>query len=366
MSPPSLLGRPRAIPYVFGAMHAVVDLTTVSVVVGASVLHTMPLGIAFSLVLTYDLIAFGGQTFIGLMVDRFARPRLAVLLGLGLTIACVAVAPFQPVAAMLFAGLGNALFHVGAGTLTLCMSRGRSAPAGIFVAPGAIGLGLGTWLGRQGLFLPWPLLAALALCVAVTLLTRDPEQHRVEHDPDGPMPLRTPAPTAAVGFAIVALLLLSIVVRSHVGFAGAQSCPSGIATVVGLTLAAFGGKALGGIVSDRIGWAAVSVGALLISAPMIAFSHGALPIILPGMFLFQMTMPVTLTAVALVMPRRPALAFGLTCLALILGALPALTHSFRGLFRPELLFGLIALSAAVLFVSLQAMGPARPGRASLA
>jgi FSR family fosmidomycin resistance protein-like MFS transporter len=352
--------RPRAVPYVFGAMHAVVDVSTVSVVVGASVLHELPLGRAFQLILAYDLIAFAGQPFVGLVVDRVARPRVAVLLGLLLTAACVAVAPFEPTTAMLLAGVGNALFHVGAGTLALCAGGGRAAPSGIFVAPGALGLGLGTWLGRQGLYQPWPLYAALALGVGVTLLFREPATYRVVSDAPPPAQSAQRPAKRSFAYAVVGLFLASIAVRSLIGFAGTRGCPPGSTTLLALTLAAFGGKALGGVVSDRLGWSWVSVGALLLSAPLLAFGTGELRLIVPGMFLFQMTMPVTLTAVALILPKRPALAFGLTCLALIAGTLPTFTHALDRFYRPELFLLFIGLSALSLFVGLRALDRARP------
>lgn len=363
----SSIGRTRNIPYAFGAMHAVVDASTVSVVVSASFLHALSLGQAFTLILAYDLIAFGAQTFLGALVDRLARPRTTVLVGLVATAACVAVLPYAPTTAMILAGAGNALFHVGAGSLTLCMSGGRAAPPGIFVGPGALGLAFGTWLGKQGVYVPWPFYAALALCFAATLAFREPTEYGVVVDARSPTAASTssPSPTIRFGLAVVALLLFSIVVRSLVGFAGCHDCPRGPTTLVALGLAAFSGKALGGVVSDRLGWAEVSVGALLLSAPLIAFGGANVAMVAAGMFLFQMTMPVTLSAVALVMPKRPGLAFGLTCLALVTGSLPTFTRVAVPLYRPEVFLALIALSALAIWVGLRALGTARPVRGLL-
>jgi hypothetical protein len=44
--------------------------------------------------------------------------------------------------AVLMAGLGSAAFHVGAGALTLRSCGGRSDAAGLFAAPGVIGLAI--------------------------------------------------------------------------------------------------------------------------------------------------------------------------------------------------------------------------------
>ena len=126
--------------------------------------------------------------------------------------------------------------------------------------------------------------------------------------------------------------------------------------MAGIPLAACAGKMLGGIVSDRAGWILTSVGALLLSAPLIAFNGGELSLALPGLLLFQMTMPVTLVAVWCLMPGRPATAFGLPCLALIIGAVPTFFPAGKQLFGPYMFIGLIVISALALFVSLRAMG----------
>jgi hypothetical protein len=61
-------------------------------------------------------------------------------------LACMAPLPALLKAAAL--GLANCFFHVSAGAETLNASGGRAAPLGVFVAPGAIGLALGTLYPR--------------------------------------------------------------------------------------------------------------------------------------------------------------------------------------------------------------------------
>jgi hypothetical protein len=71
------------------------------------------------------------------------------------------------------------------------------------------------------------------------------------------------------------------------------------------------------------------------------------------MLVFQFTMPVTLAAVYLAFPRRPGLAFGLPCLALLLGALPGLTGLLDPVAFKPLATPLVLLSALMLFVGLR-------------
>ena len=90
-----------------------------------------------------------------------------------------------------------------------------------------------------------------------------------------------------------------------------------------MTLATACGKALGGILADRFGWVRVAISALIISAPLLSFFPGIPLLAISGIFLLQMTMPITLTALSNMLPGRSATAFGLSVLALIIGVIPS-------------------------------------------
>jgi FSR family fosmidomycin resistance protein-like MFS transporter len=338
-------------PAVYGLIHAVVDAACVTAVFRALGEHAVVGWAAFYLVLGYDLLAFATQLPLGMLADRLRAPRAAAAAGIVLTALAVPALRIDALTTMVLAGVGNALFHLGAGAFVVGSSIGRATPAGIFVAPGALGLGLGLWMGRTGNGPTWPFLVLLAAGLAFTLLARPPALRFGE-----PSPFRREAGRAGRGelavWIAVSLLMLSTVVRSFVGFGGPYRCPKGTLMLAGLPLAAFAGKLIGGPLADRLGWIATSVAALLLSAPLIAFAGGEPSAILPGMFLFQATMPVTLAAVAAVMPGRPATAFGLPCLALILGAIPTFYPWGRAWYGAAPFLVAILISAAALFVGL--------------
>jgi FSR family fosmidomycin resistance protein-like MFS transporter len=306
---------------------------------------------ALAFVLGYDLLAFAGQAPLGWLTDRFGMRRGAALAGLLLTAAALLAGRDAGVAVLFIAGAGNALFHVGAGAMVLAGSHGRAAPAGVFVAPGALGLGLGLLLGRKFLSVPlWPWLFAIAAAMLMVLLVATPT------------PSSEPAPSTAASaarglsrleiFCIAALLAVSVGVRSLVGTVGCDGCPRGLFLMVTLPLAAFAGKLSGGFLADRFGWIDLSVVALLASAPLLAFSGGDPWLALPGLLIFQMTMPVTLAAMMRLVPARPAFGFGLLCFALVAGTLPA--YLPRG-WRPQglPLFFLVLGSTAALYLALR-------------
>jgi FSR family fosmidomycin resistance protein-like MFS transporter len=369
-------------PTIYGVIHALVDAACVTAVVRASRgSYVADLG-AFWTVAGYDLLAFGLQFPLGLLMDRLRLARLSTIVGAALAALVLAPVSLPPLATTIVAGVGNALFHLGAGGLVLRSAGGRAAPAGVFVAPGALGLGLGLWMGRTGHGSTFPIYIALAFAV-IALITLDKDGLKWEPSKGSHTlrpPTGTPTPLASLGLArwsatrgagkagglpprlapqtrliLLMLLLVSVAVRSFVGFGACFQCPGGLAVAIGLPAAAFLGKLVGGMVADRVGWLRASTGALLLSLPLIAFSGGSLVLALPGVLLFQSTMAVTLVAVYALMPRWPATAFGLPSLTLIAGAFPTFFPAGKQFFGRWPFVLLIALSAAVLALALRGL-----------
>jgi FSR family fosmidomycin resistance protein-like MFS transporter len=339
-----------------GAIHMAVDFATVTATYRAARSVAGP-GFwgFFEIMLGYDLTAFALQFPLGLATDWLKGARIAMVGGLVLTLACLFTIPVSSVATMAVAGIGNALFHLGAGAIVLVAAQGRAGPAGVFVAPGALGLGLGIWFGRGGVAPAWPISALVAAGLVVAFFLRDAAPRGV--------PLAPPhKPAKDLGrtawSAVLALVLLSVAIRSFVGFAGTYQCDkTSMLFIAGVPVAGFLGKLVGGFVSDRVGWIDTSVGALLVSAPLIAYSGGSLYTAVVGLLIFQMTMPVTLTAAYLLMPKMPATAFGLPCVALIAGALPTFYPSWgRRLYGSHQFLVLIVASALAVYLALALLG----------
>lgn len=266
----------------------------------------------------YNFLAFAIQPLVGIVVDRSDAPRRFAAFGGLLTAAAIplALAPRAFFAAVVLAGLGNAVFHVGGGVVSLRFLPGKAWPPALFVAPGAAGVAGGIALGKVGGPV-WLLAAGLIVVVACLLVLPAPSQRVAA--------AAATRRTGAFALEVAALLILVVVgVRSYVGMTLSFPWKGQAALLVALTAGVVLGKALGGVFADRFGWRTVGVGALLVAPVLLAFGADSAALGIAGALIFNLTMPVTLVAVAYAMPGHEGFAFGLTCLALFVGAAPAL------------------------------------------
>ena len=305
------------------------------------------------LFVVYNLLAFGLQVIIGFFIDNLKAPRLSAVLGLIFTgISTIIFLPL-PVVAVVIAGIGNALFHIGGGIVSLNLTPRKATAPGIFVAPGALGVLAGTLLGKNGNFITWLFLLAMAALSVLIFLIPKPAMYRQQSEP-------TPKQGLKIEY-IIYLVLFVIAIRSLVGLAIVFPWKSEIALLVILTLAVVLGKGLGGFLADKFGWTLTAVGSLAASIPLLTLGASIPALGIIGMFLFNITMPVTLTMMSNMLPGRPGMAFGLTCAALVLGTLPAFTQLQPKLSNAVFIDVVIGISALALYSSLRYYYRVQPG-----
>ena len=267
-------------------------------------------------VLLYNFCAFALQMPLGIIADRVNRNYIFAMTGcilIGSAFGFVHI----PVVATVIVGIGNAMFHIGGGIDVLNISDKKLGALGVFVSPGAFGVFYGTMLGRgsgfSDVFFPYALLVAAGLIFIVYKAQKRTYPHNTVFSLDGL--------ASASTLATAACLFLVVCLRSFVGLALDFSWKGIGYWGTALTCAVVFGKILGGFAADRFGlrktaFFSLALAALLFLLPTIP-PTGVLAVLL-----FNMTMPLTLWAMAKIMPGAKGFAFGSLTFGLFIGFLP--------------------------------------------
>ena len=351
-----ILPKKEVTTFAYALCHFVVDfacvssmLCAVSRVLGESGQGSMEV-VALSILL-YDIVAFTLQLPLGIALDQLDKNSYAALLsyalvGAGVILSLVPIALLEWPAILLLA-IGNALFHSAGGLSVLNISQKHAGPSGIFIATGAIGVFLGTQSAQMGrLQIAFSLLVLLFLCALITLVVQKVNKkywnvHNVSFD--------IPKLSSNTLLAI-ALLSLVVALRSYVGMVMAFPWKSEMLLLVLSILGVFAGKALGGVVADRIGFRTTAIFSLIAAATLFVPSWEIPVMGLLAVFFFNFTMSITLASLANILPNAKGTAFGLASFSLAVGALPALA-GFR-IEHPLMLSAMSLVSALALGVGL--------------
>ena len=327
---------------------------------------------AAAVYILYNFCAFALQMPIGAGLDYLSlldcgylerRGRLALIftsIGVVLTIA----GAFTFVWLL---GLGNAFFHVGGGVLAIGEDNEKEMKGrglGVFVAPGAIGLFLGsnirTLEASLGGWINWasPLgIMAFLLFFNIILYKNQrrivtkiekPEEEVIKegtikeeatkeesikektiksagknHKQNAGIinPSETSLSPNRSLFPIALTILccfICVVLRSYVGIAATFPWKTGFGISLLAVCCVAGGKSLGGFLGARIGYLRAAILSLLASA-LCYYLSDSLLLGLAALLLFNMTMPITLYSLAKRMPKMPGLGFGILTFGLFIG-----------------------------------------------
>lgn len=273
-------------------------------------------------ILVYDTLAFSTQCITGMIADRYCGRLGMISAGSCLLIAAAYFVPAGNMTRAVAAGIGNSFFHTAAGAAVLLESGGKAYPQGAFVAPGAIGLTLGTLWPETG-----PVWAVLIVPAAYMLLMLPASV------PDTGLTNMDAPPASRTGAAVPLMLFAAVAVRAFSGSVVTFSWKKGAAGALATTLAVFAGKMAGGFAADRYDVKKLSLISVSAAALMIAFGSSDPVLSLTGQFLINLTMPVTLWLMYLALPDEPGFAFGLAAAALWPGSLAGMLVSLTGSWR---------------------------------
>jgi FSR family fosmidomycin resistance protein-like MFS transporter len=268
--------------------------------------------------LIYNFCAFALQMPIGLLADRLNHNAICAAMGCGLVALAFPLGAMTITAAIL-AGVGNGMFHIGGGIEILNAGKEKPVLLGIFVSPGALGIYLGTLLGKQK---ELPVMVAIIGLIIILLLILilqyiDRKSLRSDNAALSLQSLEAPWVVAAIGS-----LLLVVILRSYIGMIAAFPWKSN-ALWAGISVGAVVlGKMFGGIVAVWLGIKRTSILSLGLAAVLFLFSD--LPIMgIAALFFFNMTMPLTLWGIARLLVGCKGFAFGILTFGLFLGFIPS-------------------------------------------
>ncbi|MBO4545469.1 MAG: hypothetical protein J5773_06795, partial [Verrucomicrobia bacterium] len=198
---------------------------------------------------------------------------------------------------------------------------GKAAPLGMFVAPGALGLGAGSLF--PNLIWGWAVTGLILLGGAVFFLSRRwtlPETLPAEREK--PVWDQT-------AFWCIVLVLFNVFGRSA---AGGAVAPVWKETVTGFVLfyfLVFAGKFTGGFLMDRLGIVKTTSLSMISGVVLLYFFQDRLAFSLAAQYAVNLMMPVTLFMMVACCRHRPGLMFGLAASVLYPGSLiSGFQHSF--------------------------------------
>ena len=299
---------------VYSLIHVIVDFSCMFVMT-----HIATKSFIFELVyfsfIFYNFLAFVLQLPVGMFADKWNKNRYVSIIGCGLVALGVMFSFFVKDYFILLPvfciGIGNAFFHIGGGIDVLNISKGKATLPGVYVSTGALGLFLGSYLRFNLLSLLF--VFSLLMVSIILLLYIDTFENQPQNEL---FKIKSPMKIESL---MILLFFSAVCLRSFTGFAVSFDWKDGFFISLLSVLCVVLGKMLGGVIGDKFGWDTISNISLIIGSILFIFAPINMICGLLALFLFNMTMPLTLTALSNIFSNSKGTAFGLTTVALFVG-----------------------------------------------
>ena len=336
----------KKIIVIYSSIHFIVDLAC-AILIGNLVTQKMYSNTnLFMAIFIYNFFAFAMQLPIGIIADKINKNAICSAIGCLLVAIAFGFLNFA-VIACLIAGIGNAMFHVSGGIEILNISNKKAALSGIFVSTGAMGIFLGGKSALIGFSKYYMVVLILFISVITLLYLYCKVKDKVNNE-------KVIIPTINRNKMIVIVsLIITVVIRGYVGLILSFEWKSNFMLALIFVLAVVLGKMLGGIIGDKIGFTKTSLLSLIVSAFLFIFAFKSSIFGILAVLFFNMTMPITLTAVSNILFNNKGMAFGLLTVALFIGAVPIFFGYKDIIFNPIGLFTTTIISAVVLYIGIK-------------
>ena len=331
------------IGFIFFLVHFILEVTCFYTLAAYTNNDIFPI-----IALSYDLIAFVPQGIIGAFSDKYRKVNIGAI-GIILTILSLISFKYNLHIVLIFALLtvGNALIHVEGAEATLRTSRGKMFPSALFVSGGAFGIITGKLLYQYNVNILFIILANILSLLFVIIFSR----YRENEDKDL---LDYNYGKKEMNLALIIFLSVFVVaVRSFSSYGIPTAWNKTIFQTILLYLFMGTGKALGGLLIDKINIKFVSIISTLLAIPFLLFGNHNMYLSLVGVMLFSMTMPVTLGILVSRIKKNPGIAFGLTTIGLFIGSLPAFYFTISSLLVNGIVFTILTILCTIILIKVE-------------
>jgi hypothetical protein len=265
----------------------------------------------------YDGVAFVPQSIIGYISDKYPKINMGIIgtILLLITYLLYGLTNVSVFITLILLCLGNAFLHVAGAETTLKTSGGRLAPSAIFVAGGSFGVITGRVLATTSIS---PLIFLLPLLTLIPMvLLADSYKTSKDNCKNFNYVNKKRNP-----YIVVLIAFIVVIVRGYLGYGIPTSWNKTVVENIIFFCTMGLGKALGGILSDKIGIRKVAILSTLLAIPFLCAGDNIMIVSIIGVMFFSMTMSITLGIVVSSLKQTPGLAFGITTIGLFLGTVP--------------------------------------------
>ena len=272
-------------------------------------------------VIIYNFFAFAFQVPMGYIIDKLKMYKYVGVIGFCLIGICYLVGKGNPIILASLVGIGNGLFHLEGGVSAYNSSKGKAFLNGFFVAPGALGIFLGTFFYNE-LSITYVPIALIGIAIILMSFVQKDKLEYVENEQENIAKNGNKYRTLDILYIII-LIGISIIVRSIGGGAikyawkPANELCIGMIYVTCVVL----GKMFGGLIADKIGLKKTVVGALLLACISLIIGFNSPFFGCLGIFLFNIPMAITLLLLEKCNTKRLATMVGSNTLFLFIGFL---------------------------------------------
>ena len=298
----------------------------------------------------YDLLAFVPQILFGAISDYFAKIPFGIIgvamMTVGLLLSSFAGLPVLPTTIII--AIGNAFAHINGAEVTLRSGKGKITPAAVFVSGGSFGVVAGKVLASYTVP-AWVVLVIALTAIPMILIA---EKYRTKADEKNDIPckaFRYANPNLPV-WLITIIATFVVMVRSFMGYCIPTSWNTTLLQAVLLFSFMGIGKALGGVLVDKIGMRKTILISTIGAIPFLIFGNEIMIISLIGLLLFSMTMAITLAILVSAYPKNPGVAFGFTTIGLFLGVLPVFFHEFSNILINDIIIIMVSVICSLLLL----------------